>query len=383
MLALHLIVAVLVERVLLTLVLGLLLERLVVVLREDFLIHRTAIIEQLLAEVAELEVVLASLLPLRLQVDLHNCGAQLAVELGVSVFDLGLAEDSLNDNLEDLFADLEAFSHRSIKAILIKQLAVANEHLSQFAHLAFKVVRCDLIELQAHLLSVILLRVLQCRVSLSHGLHLIPDLSHIFLFLGCGWALPIVVIVVVVVVLWTMHSGLESIVLVVAPATPTLSTLIVIIITTTTTSASTLLIVVSPLLAALFLATCELLRFTIISTCDQALMHAHLHNVLRQFHNAFHDVTEIAEQLHCALAVLLHFRQGFMQLVDLYSILIADLLALDVRVGAFDDPLEQKHRFFLGRLNWLRGLSWCGRGRWCLWLECWRLRIHALLHCAT
>ena len=64
MLALHLIVAVLVERVLLTLVLGLLLERLVVILREDFLIHGTAIIEQLLAEVAELEVVLARLLPL-------------------------------------------------------------------------------------------------------------------------------------------------------------------------------------------------------------------------------------------------------------------------------------------------------------------------------
>ena len=64
MLTLHLIVAVLVERVLLTLVLGLLLERLVVILREDFLIHGTAIIEQLLAEVAELEVVLACLLPL-------------------------------------------------------------------------------------------------------------------------------------------------------------------------------------------------------------------------------------------------------------------------------------------------------------------------------
>lgn len=64
MLTLHLIVAVLVERVLLTLVLGLLLERLVVILREDFLIHGTAIIEQLLAEVAELEVVLARLLPL-------------------------------------------------------------------------------------------------------------------------------------------------------------------------------------------------------------------------------------------------------------------------------------------------------------------------------
>lgn len=64
MLTLHLIVAVLVERVLLTLVLSLLLERLVVILREDFLIHGTTIIEQLLAEVAELEVVLARLLPL-------------------------------------------------------------------------------------------------------------------------------------------------------------------------------------------------------------------------------------------------------------------------------------------------------------------------------
>ena len=168
-----------------------------------------------------------------------------------------------------------------------------------------------------------------------------------------------------------MHSGLESIVLVVAPAASTLSTLIVIIITTTTTSASTRLIVVSPLLAALFLATCELLRFTIISTCDQALMHAHLHNVLRQFHNAFHDVTEIAEQLHRALAFLFHCCQRFIQLVDLVSILLADVLALDICVGAFDDPLKQEHRFFLGRLNRLCRLS--GYGGWRLWLECRRL----------
>ena len=296
------------------------------------------------------------------------------------MFNLGFAEDSLHNNLEDLFADLEAFSHRSIKAFFIEQLAVANEHFSQFAHLAFKVVWCDLIELQAHLLSIILLNVLQLRVSLSHGLHLILDQSNIFLFLSCGWPLPIVFIVVV---LRAMHSGLESIVLVVAPAASTLSTLIVIIITTTTSASATGLIVVSPLPSALFLTTCKLLRFTIISTCDQALMHAHLHNVLRQFHNAFHDVTEIAEQLHRALAVLLHFHEGFLQLVNLVSIILADLLALDIRVGAFDYPLEQEHHFFLGWLNWLRRLGWCGYGRWSLWLECWRLRIHALFHCTT
>ena len=294
------------------------------------------------------------------------------------MFYLGLAEDSLHDNLEDLFTDLEAFSHSRIKAILIKQLAVANEHLSQFAHLAFEVVWCDLIELQAHLLNVILLRILQLRVSLGHGLHLVPDLSHFFLFLGRGWPLP--VIFIVVVVLWAMHSSLESIVLIVSPATPTLSTLIVIIIATTT-STSAWLIIVSPLLAAFILTPCELLRFAIISTSDQALMHTHLHNILRQFHNAFHDVTEIAKQLHRALVVLLHFVQGLLQIVDLLSILLADILALDVHVGAFYDPLKQEHRLLLGRLNWLRRL--CGYRRWSLWLECWRLRIHALLHCAT
>ena len=107
-LALHLDVAVVLKRVLFALVLGLLLERLEILLREDLLVDRAAIIEQLLAEVAELEVVLPSLLALRLQVDLHDRRAQLAVELRVSVFNLCLTEDGLHYNLKDLFTDLEA-----------------------------------------------------------------------------------------------------------------------------------------------------------------------------------------------------------------------------------------------------------------------------------
>ena len=197
------------------------------------------------------------------------------------MFDLGLAEDGLHDDLEDLFTDLETFSLSSIKALLLKQLAVANEHLSQLTHLAIKVVWCDLIELQAHLLCVILLLFDQVHVSLGHCLHLVPDLSHFLLFLGRGWSLPVVV--VVVVVLWAMHAGLESIVLVVLPLTPTSSALIIIIVATATatTTSTSLLIIVSPLLIAGLLTTCELLRFTVFSTRDQALMHTHLHDVLR------------------------------------------------------------------------------------------------------
>ena len=169
------------------------------------------------------------------------------------MFDLGLAKDSLNDDLKDLFTDLEAFSLGLVKAIFIKQLAVANEHFSQFAYLAFKVVRRDLIELQAHLLSVILFLFNQVHVSLGHCLHLVADLFHILLLLGRGRPLPVVVIAMVIV-LWAVHTSLESIVLVVAPATPTaLPALIVIIISaaTTTAASASLILIFDPRLVIL------------------------------------------------------------------------------------------------------------------------------------
>ena len=167
MLALALDAAVVLGRVRLALGLRLLLERLVLLHAEDLLVHRAAIVKQLLAEVAELESVWACLPALRLKVDLHDRRAQPAVELRVSVLDLRLTEDGLHDDLEDLLADLEAFSLSCIEAFLVEQLAITDQHFTKLGHFAVKVVRSDLIQLQTHLLHIVLVLLDQSRITLG------------------------------------------------------------------------------------------------------------------------------------------------------------------------------------------------------------------------
>ena len=167
MLALALDAAVVLGRVRLALGLRLLSERLILLHAENLLVHRPAIVKQLLAEVAELESVWARLPALRFKVDLDDRRTEPAVELRVSVLDLRLTEDGLHDDLEYLLADLEAFSLSWIEAFLIEQLAITDKHFTKLGYFAIEVVRSDLIQLQAHLLHVVLVLPDQRRITLG------------------------------------------------------------------------------------------------------------------------------------------------------------------------------------------------------------------------
>lgn len=119
MLAFHLDVLVVVLGVSLAGIYGSLLEFFEACLREDLLEATTAVVEQLLTELAELQVVRVGFFTLRLEVDLDDCGTEfLTVELGVFVFVLGLAEDGLHYDVEDLVIDREALGLLRVEAFL-------------------------------------------------------------------------------------------------------------------------------------------------------------------------------------------------------------------------------------------------------------------------
>ena len=96
------------------------LERLeVALLLKDFFEAAAAIVEELLAEHAVLEVELVALFALRLEVDLDDRRTDLlAVELRVFVLHLGLAENRLHDDSQDLIINLEVFGLLGVKAFL-------------------------------------------------------------------------------------------------------------------------------------------------------------------------------------------------------------------------------------------------------------------------
>jgi len=125
-------------------------------LLEKLEVDLTAVVEQLLAEIAEFEVDELGGLALRLQVDLHNQRADLAIEVGVGVLNLSLTEDGLNHDLKDFLVNLESIRLGLLKAFLREELAVTNEHGADLCHLTVHVVWCDLVELQANLLDVVL-----------------------------------------------------------------------------------------------------------------------------------------------------------------------------------------------------------------------------------
>ncbi len=70
-----------------------------IVLLEDFLEAISAVVEELFAERAEFKHTWDSLFALRLKVDLDNGRAKLAIEFGVGVFHLSLAENGLNHSV--------------------------------------------------------------------------------------------------------------------------------------------------------------------------------------------------------------------------------------------------------------------------------------------
>lgn len=89
-----------------------------IVLLEDFLEAISAVVEELFAERAEFKHTWDSLFALRLKVDLDNGRAKLAIEFGVGVFNLGLAENSLNHSVKDFVSNLESLGFSLVKALL-------------------------------------------------------------------------------------------------------------------------------------------------------------------------------------------------------------------------------------------------------------------------
>ena len=70
-----------------------------IVLLEDFFEAISTVVEELFAERAEFKHTWDSLFALRLEVDLDNGRAKLAIEFGVGVFHLGFAENGLNHSV--------------------------------------------------------------------------------------------------------------------------------------------------------------------------------------------------------------------------------------------------------------------------------------------
>ena len=70
---------------------------------------------------------------------------------------LGLAENGLYHDLQDIVINRETFSLRLLEAFLGKELSVADEHLTQLGNLLVQVVWSDLVELQTDLLVIALL----------------------------------------------------------------------------------------------------------------------------------------------------------------------------------------------------------------------------------
>jgi len=151
---------------------GLLLKGLEIVLDKDFLIDTTAVIEKLFAEIAVLQVAGDGSLALGLQVDLNDGRTELTVELRVSVLNLSLTEDSLDNDLEDLVINLEILGYFHVESFFIEQFKIADEHLTELSNFSIQIVRSDLVQLQAHFLGIVLLSLGLFHVGGSGLVHL-------------------------------------------------------------------------------------------------------------------------------------------------------------------------------------------------------------------
>ena len=82
---------------------------------------------------------------------------ELAVEVAVGVFGLGLPEDGVHHDIQLFAVNLELCLRRWVEALFSEKLGIANQHGSQLTCLLFEVVRCNLIQAKADLLGLVLL----------------------------------------------------------------------------------------------------------------------------------------------------------------------------------------------------------------------------------
>lgn len=161
------------------------------------------------------------------------------------MLNLSLTENGLHYNLENLLTDLETFSLSLIESLLLKQLAVSNEHLTKFTDLTIEVIWCDLIQLQTHLLSIILLLLHKFHILDGHRFHFILDLLDLLSFSGVLRPLPVVIVIMLL-----MHSSLEAITTM-ATTTTTSTTFAIVIVVATAATATTTLVIASVVLVSL------------------------------------------------------------------------------------------------------------------------------------
>ena len=123
-----------------------------VLLLEEGLEARLAMGQQLTPEFTVLDLCRQSLAALGGELDPDDLYAELAVEVRVGVLGLGLAEDSLHDNIQLGRVNFEACALLSVIACLVHEFSVTNQHDSELGQLLREVVRCDKVEAEPDLL---------------------------------------------------------------------------------------------------------------------------------------------------------------------------------------------------------------------------------------
>ena len=261
------------------------------------------------------------------------------------MLDLGLAEDGLHDNLEDLLVDLESISLRLVEAILGEKLAVADEHCADLGHLAVHVVWCDLVELQTNLLVFILGGFGCLNVRCGLRLHLVFKVVLL--------SAPLVV----VDKLRLGRKSLETALTVVTTATTVSSaTTIIVAVTTVMITTATTTIAATDVLACrsthpVSLFVDKRLIFTVITTSDNSAMDTLLDQILRKLDYILHLADKDLEQIDGHFTGALDLVDSIFHLVDASFVVRGDLVALDISFRALLNSLEKENRLFLGRIN--------------------------------
>lgn len=205
------------------------------------------------------------------------------------MFNLGLTEDSVNNNLKDFFINLETISILLIKTFFSKKLAISDEHNSNFVEFTLQIVWSDLIELQTDLLVIILLLFGLFHVTLSSSIHLVSEVLH--------FSAGIIIDRSPAVSRWTHFTrgtGFKAAATTASTATTLSSvTMVSIVVATlatissTTTASSTSLItcaIIVPLAATLVHQWLGLSR---VSTCDDTRVNTHLDKISRKLIQLF------------------------------------------------------------------------------------------------
>ena len=205
------------------------------------------------------------------------------------MFNLGLTEDSVNNNLKDFFINLETIGILLIKTFFSKKLAITDEHNSNFVEFTLQIVWSDLIELQTDLLVIILLLFGLFHVTLSSSIHLVSEVLHF----SAGFIIdrsP-------AVSRWTHFTrgtGFKATATTASTATTLSSvTMVSIVVATlatissTTTASSTSLITCAIIVSLAAALVHQWLGLSRVSTCDDTRVNTHLDKISRKLIQLF------------------------------------------------------------------------------------------------